>query len=215
MMQDFDRTMELVDISANSYGATLAQSGEYTEGLEAATKRLTNAWETLVTNITDSEIVINIINGLTSAVKFIADNTWLLIPVVVILALQAASILATKIAELKIDKEKYKIALQEQKEELKKHKLELQDKLLKLEAKKQGLELLKIDKEQYQTNLLNAAILAEQNGNKEYATALLEQASLAEVENLDIDKQLAETNKEISQTKLEIAQTQGQIVQNT
>lgn len=43
MMQDFERTQELVNMSANSYGATLAQSSKYMEGLEAATNNLTTA----------------------------------------------------------------------------------------------------------------------------------------------------------------------------
>lgn len=43
MMQDFDRTLELVDTSANSYGATMAQSAKYMQGLEANLTLLTNA----------------------------------------------------------------------------------------------------------------------------------------------------------------------------
>lgn len=43
VMQSFDRTMELVNISTNSAGATLAQHAQYAGGMEAATARLTNS----------------------------------------------------------------------------------------------------------------------------------------------------------------------------
>jgi TP901 family phage tail tape measure protein len=43
VMQSFDRTMELVNISTNSAGATLAQHADYAGGMEAATARLTNS----------------------------------------------------------------------------------------------------------------------------------------------------------------------------
>lgn len=43
MMQDFDRTQQLVNLSANSYGATLAQHAKYMGGVEAATNNLTTA----------------------------------------------------------------------------------------------------------------------------------------------------------------------------
>jgi len=43
MMQNFDRTLALVDTASNSYGATLAQQAEYMEGLEAATILFSNS----------------------------------------------------------------------------------------------------------------------------------------------------------------------------
>jgi TP901 family phage tail tape measure protein len=43
VMQNFDRTMELVDVSLDSSGATMAQHAEYAGGMEAASARLSTA----------------------------------------------------------------------------------------------------------------------------------------------------------------------------
>jgi hypothetical protein len=43
MFQDFDRTLELVEISQESAGATMAQHSEYMRGMEAAMVNLQNA----------------------------------------------------------------------------------------------------------------------------------------------------------------------------
>lgn len=69
MMQDFDRTLELVDTSANSYGATMSQSAKYMEGLEAKTTLLTTAWQKLITTITNSELIIGVVKTLTKLVE--------------------------------------------------------------------------------------------------------------------------------------------------
>lgn len=68
MMQDFERTQELVNMSANSYGATLAQSSKYMEGLEAATNNLTTAWQGLINSFKQQDLVIGFVNMLTNAV---------------------------------------------------------------------------------------------------------------------------------------------------
>ena len=73
MMQDFDRTLELVDTSANSYGATMAQSAKYMEGLEAKTTLLTTAWQKLITTITDSKLVIGVVETLTKLVETLTN----------------------------------------------------------------------------------------------------------------------------------------------
>ena len=65
MMQDFDRTLELVDVSANSYGATMAQQSKYMGGLEASTTLLTNSWQTLITTLTNSDVFIKALDTLT------------------------------------------------------------------------------------------------------------------------------------------------------
>ena len=69
MMQDFERTQELVNISANSYGATLAQQAKYMGGLEAATNKLTTAYQALITNFVQSDFFIRFTNNLTEVVS--------------------------------------------------------------------------------------------------------------------------------------------------
>ena len=77
MMQDFDRTLELVEISQNSAGATAAQHRKYLEGLEAATNRLTTSYQGLITSFMNSDVAITVINGLSSALEFLGKNIWL------------------------------------------------------------------------------------------------------------------------------------------
>lgn len=67
VMQDFDRTLELVDISQQSAGATTAQQAQFMKGMEAATISLQNAYQKFITTITDSELIISIVRGLAGA----------------------------------------------------------------------------------------------------------------------------------------------------
>jgi TP901 family phage tail tape measure protein len=62
VMQDFDRTMELVDVSTESAGATLAQHAEYSKGMEAANARLRTSFQEVITSLINSELVIGIVN---------------------------------------------------------------------------------------------------------------------------------------------------------
>lgn len=77
MMQNFDRTLALVDKASNSYGATLAQQAEYMDGLGAATTLLSNSWQQLITNMTKTDFVIDIIHKLTSSIEFLSQNTYI------------------------------------------------------------------------------------------------------------------------------------------
>jgi TP901 family phage tail tape measure protein len=64
VMQNFDRTMELVDVSMESAGATLAQHAKYAGGMEAANARLQTSFQQVITSLVNSEAVIGIINVL-------------------------------------------------------------------------------------------------------------------------------------------------------
>ena len=74
MMQDFDRTQELVNISMKSAGATAAQHRKYMQGLEGATTALTTSYQQLITNFTSSDLIISFINGGASALEYLAEN---------------------------------------------------------------------------------------------------------------------------------------------
>lgn len=74
VMQNFDRTMELVDISMTASGATLAQHAIYAGGMQAATARLTTSWQELILTFSDTEVIIDIINGLAKGVSSLADE---------------------------------------------------------------------------------------------------------------------------------------------
>lgn len=69
MMQDFDRTLELVNISANSYGATLAQQAKYMEGIEAKTTLMKNAFQKAIMEISNSDVIIGVIELITNALE--------------------------------------------------------------------------------------------------------------------------------------------------
>ena len=66
MMQDYERVVELQEISQRSSGATMAQMATYLEGMDAAINKLRNSWEQIVTNLADNDAIINIINQFTS-----------------------------------------------------------------------------------------------------------------------------------------------------
>lgn len=71
IFQDFDRTMELAEASANSLGTTLAQHAKTTQSIDYAVANLTTAWEGLIKSLSNSDAIINIINGLTGLVSIL------------------------------------------------------------------------------------------------------------------------------------------------
>ena len=96
MMQDFDRTLELVNISANSYGATLAQQAKYMEGIEAKTTLMKNALQEMIMEISNSKIIITIVESITWALDNWRTVSLALIPIAtILLGLKIASIAAT------------------------------------------------------------------------------------------------------------------------
>jgi hypothetical protein len=68
-MSDFDRTLELINISQESAGATNAQQVEFMQGLEAATIGLQTAYQEFIKTISDSDIIIGIVKILTTVIE--------------------------------------------------------------------------------------------------------------------------------------------------
>lgn len=58
MMTDYQRTLELVQTSEDSLGATNAQQMEYLRSLEAAQNRLKTSYEAFITALTQNEAII-------------------------------------------------------------------------------------------------------------------------------------------------------------
>jgi TP901 family phage tail tape measure protein len=71
VLQNFDRTMELVDVSQNSAGETMLQHAEYAQSMEAAMNGLTTSFQMLVTRISDSQAIIDLINTLSGAIDIV------------------------------------------------------------------------------------------------------------------------------------------------
>ena len=206
MMQDFDRTLELVDISANSYGATMAQSTDYMQGLEAAQTRLKNSVEDLVNTLTNTDFIIGIVDGLTSVVKYITENTKLLIPVAVILASTALSILNTKILELQVIREQALIDRQAQLEKMTLISKESIEKQKQLVQEKKSI-----------TNEKKAAVLKAKNllqekkeTLEETKQAILNDASLKTAKQKQDKIQEAERQFNIDKAAAQDAITQAQ-----
>ena len=63
MMSDYERVIELQEIAERSQGATMAQMATYTDGMEAAMNKVAVSWEKIVTTVTDSDVIIAIVNA--------------------------------------------------------------------------------------------------------------------------------------------------------
>lgn len=72
LFQDYDRTLELVAESQNAAGQMAVQHAEFMEGMGAAITGLKTSWQEFITSITESGLIIGLINTLTMAVDILA-----------------------------------------------------------------------------------------------------------------------------------------------
>ena len=150
MMDDYDRVIELQQISARSAGATSAQAATYLEGLEASINQVNVAIEKLVSTFTDSEAIqsiISIFGDLLEMTNSLLSNSLgmqvVLTAIAAIfaqMAIKKAQSVAYAIEENKLRKE-YRI------NELKIKKAKLDEQKINLEQRKSELESLRIEKE--------------------------------------------------------------------
>ena len=73
LMNNYDRTMELVAESQNSAGAAAKQYAVYQDSAAAATARLTAAWEEFYTKIVNSEQIIWVLDRLKDLVEIMSE----------------------------------------------------------------------------------------------------------------------------------------------
>lgn len=71
LMDNYDRAMELVNVSQNANGNTAKQLRAYNQGLEASFVRLNNAWQQFATNIADSSMIKRIIDMFSSLIELL------------------------------------------------------------------------------------------------------------------------------------------------
>lgn len=71
LMDNYDRAMELVNVSQNANGESAKQLRAYNQGLEASFTRLNNAWQQLATNIADSSVIKKIIDLFSTFVELL------------------------------------------------------------------------------------------------------------------------------------------------
>lgn len=106
MMNDYQRTLELVQISERSNGATAAQAATYMLGMEAAINKVTVAGEKLITALTNSEALIAIVDfvgELVNGIAIMAENEALVHTTLVAIGAVGAVILANKMREKILD----------------------------------------------------------------------------------------------------------------
>lgn len=106
MMNDYQRTLELVQISERSNGATAAQAATYMLGMEAAINKVTVAGEKLITALTNSEALIAIVDFVgewVNGIAIMAENQALVYTTLVAIGAVGAVILANKVREKLLD----------------------------------------------------------------------------------------------------------------
>lgn len=133
MMTDYERVVELQQISERSAGATLAQMETYLEGMDAALNKVNVAWESIVTNLVNNEFIISLVDGFSSVLNIIGrifSTTSALAPVMALMVMHATSLGAKKLEEYKIAKLQQKVDKEKRINELKAF----------IEARKQTLE---------------------------------------------------------------------------
>ena len=76
LMQDYDRTMYLVNSSTESSGRAQKQFALYSNSLEAATNRLTNQWEIFFNSITKGNGILVTFENTLSKLLEILNHDW-------------------------------------------------------------------------------------------------------------------------------------------
>ena len=71
LMDNYDRALELVNISQNANGETAKQLRDYNTGLEASFLKLSNAWQQFATKVTESSTIKVLIDSLTNLLEVV------------------------------------------------------------------------------------------------------------------------------------------------
>ena len=66
VLENFDRTMDLASVSADSLGASLAQQQKYYDSLEYSFTNLSTAWQDLIISLNESTLIKAVVQGLTT-----------------------------------------------------------------------------------------------------------------------------------------------------
>ena len=72
-MDNYDRALELVNVSQTANGEGAKQLRDYQTGLEASFTSLVNAWQQLATKLADSSTITALIDGFTGLVEIVND----------------------------------------------------------------------------------------------------------------------------------------------
>ena len=225
MMQDFDRTLELVDISANSYGATLAQSEKYMGGLEAAQAGLTTSAQNLITTLTKSDTIIGIVDILAGAldvITWIVDQQWLMIPLLILIGGHAANALNLKIQEANYAKQVRITELQTLKDKKLLRKEQIKIRLSTLQTYAAALKQSEATEDTLENVLNIAKTKAKEAGNTALAAkyeaeinALNADDAKEKITQLSVEQEIKTLKAEEALLDAQIASTSAQITTQT
>lgn len=126
MMDDYERVIELQQVSQRSSGATMAQMATYTEGMEAALNKVNVAWEKIVTSFVNSDFVVGIVSGFSNileTVNKLLSLSPVMIATVTTLSLMGTNILLKKTQEWAINKQIQAVSIKQQKIDLTRNKI--------------------------------------------------------------------------------------------
>ena len=78
LFENFDRTLELVNVSQDSAGSLNAQFAESLQGMDAAINRVTVSMQALVTTFVNSDVIVGVINGLAKGITIFNEalQSW-------------------------------------------------------------------------------------------------------------------------------------------
>jgi TP901 family phage tail tape measure protein len=71
LFENFDRTLELIDVSQRSAGAAAIQHAEFMQGLEAATTNLKTSFQAFITSISNSDQMLFVIDALRTGIDLL------------------------------------------------------------------------------------------------------------------------------------------------
>lgn len=202
MMDDYDRVIELQQISMRSAGATSAQAATYLEGLEASINKVNVAVEKLVSTFTDSEAIQSVIStfgDLLEMTNSLLSNSLGMQVVLTAIAALFAQMAIKKAQSIVYAIEENKLSKQYRINELQIKRVKLDQQKISLEQRKSELESLKISKEKYyeekRTKIISDKRLSE--STKQSRLAALEVEKNQEMAELGM-RQLALDQEELA-----------------
>ena len=181
LMSDYERVIELQEISERSAGTTNAQAGVYLEGMEASLNKINVAWEKVITNLTNSEVIISAFSAFGNILDTVGDFLGTTAGSVAALTTAAnigIIILGQKAQEHKMAKLQYKMALQENIEQAKKNVAVAKENALTKQTLKHEGQILKYEELQTRYTALRQKIdSGDYTAEEQAELALLEQES--------------------------------------
>lgn len=141
MMSDYEHVIELQEIAERSQGATMAQMATYMEGMDAALNKVNVAWEKIISTITDSDVIISLVDtfaALLENINSILSTTGGMIAAITLISLTGIAILGNKMRELEVTRLQRKYALEENKLQNEKNIAIAKENIEKLKVAKQN-----------------------------------------------------------------------------